>query len=105
MNIPEHKPTAEEVGAWDVDELLEWIQQVRPKLLRVESLEKFKAAEISGEVFLNHAGDYEVFRKIFNLSVGPSVVLAELARVIKEGETAGMKSKLLSFIPCTPRRQ
>src|SRR2546421_1939612 len=53
------KPKIEEIKEWNEDELLKWIQQKRPGLLRK----------------------------------------------IAVRETAGRKSKLLSFIPCTPRRQ
>ncbi|KAN0080596.1 hypothetical protein V8E54_003800 [Elaphomyces granulatus] len=56
--------TMEKVKEWDDDQLLDWIQEKRPKLLRVgENLEKFKAAQISGEVFLMLAGDMEFFEK------------------------------------------
>ncbi|KIX03495.1 uncharacterized protein Z518_07048 [Rhinocladiella mackenziei CBS 650.93] len=59
-SFPEHspkqagqaKPTIEEIKEWDADELLEWIQQNKPKQLKGHGLEKFKAADISGEVFL-----------------------------------------------------
>jgi hypothetical protein len=37
--------------------------------------------------------------------IGTSERLAGLAKEIARGETAGMKSKLLSFIPCIPCRQ
>src|SRR5256885_13072607 len=33
------------------DKLLEWIQQNRPKLLKGDKLENFKAEDISGDVF------------------------------------------------------
>jgi hypothetical protein len=36
---------------------------------------------------------------------GQSVVLANLSRELAEKEAAGMKSKLLSFMPCTSCRQ
>jgi hypothetical protein len=98
-------PTIEEVKKWDADELLEWIEQQEPKLLKGDKLEKFKAADISGRAFLMKADNVEFFKKECNLPIGPSVVLADLAREIAGGETASIKSKLLSFIPCTPRRQ
>ena len=89
--------TMEKVKEWDDDQLLDWIQEKRPKLLRVgENLEKFKAAQISGEVFLMLAGDMEFFEKKCHLPVGPSRGLAELAREIAGGEIK--QGKLLSFI-------
>ena len=96
-------PTIEEVKEWDEDELLEWIRQKRPKLLQGDDLENFKAARISGEAFLLEAGNAKFFQE-WNLSYGSSVVLADLARQIKDGETAAIKSKLLSFTLCIPRR-
>ena len=71
----------EEVKEWDNDELLKWIQQKRPKLLQVgENLERFKAAQISGRVFLMLADDVKSFEKNCHLPFGPSVELVELAR-------------------------
>jgi hypothetical protein len=84
------------VKEWDNDQLLKWIQQKRPKLLRnVDNLEKFKAAQISGMVFLRKAGDAEFFESKCHLPVGPSEELAYLASEIK-GEIK--EGKLLSTI-------
>ena len=105
MDTSEHKPTTKEIKEWDKNELLEWIQQQRPKPLDGDILEKFKAADIPGKIFLKHAGDAEFFEKKCNLSIGPSEILADLAAEIVGMEAAGVKSKLLFFIPCTPRRQ
>jgi len=103
---PSHiKPTIEEIKEWNEDELLKWIQQKRPGLLRGDNLEKFKAAFIRGAFFVKQAGDVGFFKKECNLPIGISGELADLAREIAGGETAGTMSKLLSFIPCTPRRQ
>src|SRR5271170_8075956 len=42
---PSHtEPTIEEIKKWDADELLDWIQQKLPKLLKGDKLEKFKDA-------------------------------------------------------------
>ena len=98
------KPTIEEIKEWDEDDLLEWIQQKRPKLLKGANLKKFKAADISGEDFLNHAGNMEFFKKECNLTIRASDTLANLAKEIAGGETTNKKGKLLSFIPCTPYR-
>lgn len=105
MNTSEHKPTIEETQEWDEDELLKWIQQKRPKLLKGDKLEKFKAADIPGKIFLKHAGDTEFFKKECNLTFGVSETLANLAAEVVGMEAVGLKSKLLFFIPCTSRRQ
>ena len=89
-------PTMEEVKEWDNDQLLNWIQEVRPKLLRGKNIENFKAAEISGEVFLTLAGDVDFFRSQCNLPPGPSKGLANLA---EEMNAVNKQGKLLSFIP------
>jgi hypothetical protein len=109
-NSPEHspkqaEPTIQEIEEWDEDELLSWIQKKRKKLLRGDNLEKFKSADIPGSIFLKHAGDRKFFHEDCSLPIGPSEALADLASEIAGGETAGMKSKLLSFMSCTPRRQ
>ena len=105
MDSAAHDPTAEEVERWNQHELLEWIQQKRPELLEDDQLEKFKAARISGEIFLDLAGNPDTFERNLNLAFGVSRMLANLAAEIVGMETARMKSKLLSFIPYTLRRQ
>jgi hypothetical protein len=102
------KPTIEEIKEWDEDDLLEWIQQKRPKLLKDDDLRKLKAARISGQVFLICASNVGFFKNRCNLPIGTSYELADLAMEVAGGETAGretagIKSKFLSFIPCTPR--
>jgi len=112
-SVPEHNPkqvshtmpTIQEVKQWDVDKLLEWIQQQEPKVLPDDKVENFKKARISGRAFLTQAGNANFFREEFSLSIGDSLALADLAKEIKEGETAGIKSKLPSFMSYTPRRQ
>ena len=99
------KPTIEETNKWDNDKLLEWIQQRLPKLLKGGILEKFKTAHIRGDVFLNHAGDVEFFENTCNLPFEISWELAYLSWEIAGGETAGIKGKLLSLIPCVPGRR
>ena len=109
---PEHNPkqagqatpTVEKVKKWDYKELLQWIQQNEPIPLTGNNLENFKEAHIPGQVFLKYAGNAEFFEKKCRLSIGPSETLAGLAAEIMERETAGIKSKLLSFILCTPCR-
>ena len=82
------QPAIKTIKTWDPDELLEWIQQNRLKLLKANTLEKFKAQEISGSVFLSLAGNVEVFKKECNLPFGPSMGLANLARDMVGPETA-----------------
>ena len=99
-NTPSHtKPTIEEIKEWNEDELLKWIQQKRPGLLRGDNLEKFKAAFIRGGFFVKQAGDVGFFKKECNLPIGISSERADLAKEIAGGKAAGIKSKLL---PCTP---
>ena len=54
---------------------------------------------------MDYAGDVGFFENKCKLPIGTNERLAKLAREITGGETAGIKSKLLPFIPCTPRRQ
>ena len=93
--VSQANPTIEEIKQWDEDELLECIQQNRPKLLKDYDLKKFKEVRILGKAFLMLAGNVEFFENKCNLPIGTNERLADLAR-----ETAGIKSKL-----CTPRRQ
>ena len=95
---PEHNPkqaefTIQEIEEWDEDELLHWIQQKRPKLLRGDNLEKFKKAVILGPIFLKHAGDRKYFQEECSLPIGPSEMLADLASEIAEGDKANRESK------------
>jgi hypothetical protein len=87
------KPTIEKIKTWDADELLEWIQQQEPNPLKGDKLEKFKAADILGRAFLMKAGNVEFFEEKCHLPIGTSLVLADLAREIMEGETADMVQK------------
>jgi len=105
-SFPEHnpEPTPEGIKELDVDELLKWIQQNHPKILKRDEPEKFQMSKISGKAFLTYAGDMQFFMNECNLSILTSETLANLAADIVR-ETAGKKRKLLSFMPCTPRRQ
>src|SRR5207245_2514199 len=78
-----NKPTIQEIKDWDQNELLQWIQKVKPKLLIDKILEKFKEAYISGNVFLNHAGDKKFFRDECKLPPGTSEDLASLAEDLR----------------------
>jgi hypothetical protein len=86
------EPTIEEIKIWDSDELLKWIEQNQPKLLKGLKLE-FKAKDISGDIFVDHAGDVEFFRNKCKMPSGTSERLADLARQMAGGETAGMVQK------------
>jgi hypothetical protein len=78
--------TVQEMATWDEAELLQWIQQKKPNLLRRESLDKFTAATIFGETFLRRAGDVDFFMKA-DLSREVCEVLAHLGdEVKKEGK-------------------
>ena len=91
---------------WGADKLLDWIKEYRSNLVKVGQLEKLKAEDISGDVFLNHAGDVRFFQNECGLTAGARDRPANLARGIAEaGWETGMKSKLLSFMSCIPRRQ
>jgi hypothetical protein len=85
--------TIEEIKNCDEDDLLKWIQKKHPKLLKGDDLEKLKGERVDGVVFLNHAGDEKYFHEQCNLASGTSERLANLAREIAGGETAGMVQK------------
>jgi len=82
------KPKIEKIETWDEDDLLKWIQQRHPKLLKGDDFKKLKRERVDGVVFLTHAGDKKYFRKECNLASGTSERLANLAR-----ETASMVQK------------
>ena len=69
----------EKIKEWDGDELLKWVRDNRPKALKGDKLEKFKAADIDGATFLKFAGKMEFFLEKCNLPSGTSVRLADLA--------------------------
>jgi hypothetical protein len=76
-------PTQEEVKRWGKNELFDFIKG-RPQLLEDDDdLENFKAAKISGMLFLRKAGDTQFFENKCHLPVGPSEELAYLASEIK----------------------
>ena len=58
----------------------------RPKLLKDDQLEKFQAEDITGDIFLNHAGDVRFFKEVCGLRAGPSNRLANLAKESAEAE-------------------
>ncbi len=84
-------PTIEEVKNWDAEELLEWIKENRPKLLKGDTLERFKNTAIDGVLFLKHAGDETYFHEKHNLPLGTSERLADLASEIIGKQSMGTK--------------
>jgi len=67
-------------------------------VLNNDRLEKLKNAEITGEVFLNYAGDENSFQSQCTLPLSISVMLANLSRPYVGWKTAGIKSKFTIFI-------
>jgi hypothetical protein len=98
-------PPIEEIKNWVSGKLLEWIKDNRPNLLNSAQVGILEEQDISGDVFLNHAGDAEFFENKCKLTPGPSERLANLAMELARGETAGVRSKLQSSMPCTQCRQ
>jgi len=77
-------PSVEQMNSWTRQDLLQWIQQKRPDLLIDENLDKFRAAKISGAVFLSIAGEVDSFMET-ELPLGICTKLADLALQVKEG--------------------
>jgi hypothetical protein len=96
---------ASKIREMDDEELLRWIQQKIPKLLRDQVLLNFKDQYITGDIFLDQAGNAKFFEEKCNLPTGPSYGLAKLASEVLEKETRGIKSKAYLFMSCTPRRR
>jgi len=89
--------TIEEIEDWDADTLPGWIEKHRQKVLKnADHREKFKAEDISGDVFLDHAGDAEWFENKCKLPSGTCTRLAKLAKEMaqkgKEQDTGTGKS-------------
>ena len=104
-SFPEHNSnqanqaelTTYEMKEYNVDKLLNWIQQKRRNLLTSDDVKKLQKARISGRVFLMLAGNMEFFENKCNLPCGLSLELVELAREaereIAEKETASIPQK------------
>src|SRR4051794_6738078 len=105
--LPEHnckqasqtESTIDKIKGYDVDELLEWFEQNRPKTLTGKPRDKFKDADINGDSFLKHAGDKKFFLEDCKLPAATSERLADLASEIagvvqkgKEQDTSTGKS-------------
>jgi len=85
----------------DYEELLTWIQQEKPALLRCEVLTDFKTKHINGDVFLDHAYNLKFFQEGCKLPIGPSYGLVKLASEVSRKGTIGTKSK--SYLSCHTR--
>jgi hypothetical protein len=83
----EKEPAAKEIRIWGTEKLLEWIQKMLSVPLDSEDEEAFRRAKISGNVFLEGAGNRTFFEDA-KLSFRFSVELAILA-----GKIIGRKSK------------
>ena len=77
-------PTVEEMETWDKVELLRWIQQRKPNLLKSRNLENFNEADIGGSAFLLSSLGF--FHITCNLSPGASLVLNSLVDEVKKGK-------------------
>jgi hypothetical protein len=82
----------------DCEELLTWIQQEDPKLLKGEDLENFRKERINGDFFLDYGDDWEFFKEGCNLPAGTSDGLAILANEVIGKVTIGTKSKPYSHL-------
>jgi hypothetical protein len=87
------EPTIEKIKKWDENQLLKWIKRRHKNLLKGDDRKKLKRERVDGVAFLNYAGDKKYFHEECNLASGTSERLANLAREIVEGETAGIVQK------------
>ena len=87
-NPATNDPTIQEIRNWDDEELLQWIQKKKPRLLGNGYLQKkFKQAYITGDVFLDHANDVCFFEDRCKLPPGTSDGLVKLARNLFGGDS------------------
>jgi hypothetical protein len=98
------KLTIQQIKGLTAHEFPAWVQKELSKPLDAEDLEALKKAKINGDTFLRLANNWNFFQEGCKLSAGPSFSLATLAGEIA-GDAVGTRSKLLSFVSCTPRRQ
>jgi hypothetical protein len=73
-------PKAEDMKTWDVEKVLQWIQQRDPNILEGNDVDNFKKARITGKALL--AFDVEFFDRC-GLLLAP---LKDLADDIKGGK-------------------
>jgi len=74
-------PTVEEVDTWDQKQVLQWIQQRYPHLLKDDDLENFTKVKMTGVAFLGIS--VEFFTTCCQLSPGTSLGLVCLVDRIK----------------------
>lgn len=77
-------PTVEEMETWGREELLRWIQQRNPNVLKSRNLENFNKAEITGSAFL--LCSFGFFHRSCNLSARASLVLNSLVDEVKKSK-------------------
>jgi hypothetical protein len=82
QDLPAH-PTVEEMETADKEEVLRWIKERQPNVLKGDNLENFKKADFIGSAFL--LSDYKFFRKC-KLSRGASRVLENLLNEVNKGK-------------------
>jgi hypothetical protein len=77
-------PRAEDMKSWNVKEVLQWIQQRDPSILKGDDVDKFKKARIAGRVFL--VFDVKSFKSC-GLLLAPAAALKNLAEEVnREGK-------------------
>ena len=81
-------PTIQEMETWDEEELLRWIQQRNPNILKGDHLERFKEIRIDGHAF--SLSSLEFFNTRCRLD---RVVSSELENFVNEVKEKG------KFIP------
>jgi hypothetical protein len=75
-------PTVQEMGTWDAERLLQWIQQRKPNIFQGGHLEQFKNIGIDGEAFL--ISDLEFFHTTCGLHPVVSLKLKDLVNEVKK---------------------
>src|SRR4051812_25496283 len=97
------QPTIEEIKQWDADLLIEWIQRVRPKLLKGNDIEIFQKTGINGDAFL--AGDRQFFKDELGLSPVVSMTLTVLAQEALSVKCKSSKRRRLESETESPNRK
>jgi hypothetical protein len=76
-------PTVEEVETWDLDTLYEWIQEMKPNILKGDDLEKLRKLDFDGDAFL--LSSLKFFQETCGLAAVVSLKLKGLANKVKQG--------------------
>ena len=74
--------TIQEIKSWNRNRLVDWIQQNLTEPLDDEDKELFLKAKITGNIFLNYAGNIDFYEQRCKLPPGTSAGLADLASEI-----------------------